>query len=459
MNKKPVFCTMAVLLVLCLLFSACSWSISSTELKFSENDRSLPESNKPEDTALEEISGNKSASSKSSGETLREIAESPDETLRQSAENPGETSRQSAATAATTAAPTAAPTAATTAAPAPAQEKQEGKLMYIVTKKSSGSENDEFTSREYNGDVLRTVILRKYNYYCRTEYNEQGLRAFQYNIHDDLIGEYRYDEHNRIVYAMSGIGTDLTLRDNQDNYIYSAHVDGIAEFSYDDLGRPVSIIRKDRESLEYLSTQSFTYSPDGKHMDVITVTAKNKEYRESFDYDDNGRTVCETDMFGRIISYIYNAAGKTSEITKENGPGNLDYKITYEYDPDGYCISRTKKQAFSREADQYDTTYDTYIRDVSGKLLETKTQLVKYNNVVDWESHRIYEYDSLGNPTAEYGYYGSELRNEVRYNSHGELFMDITYYSGSVQEVTYYIYDYDDIDPYSLGLDVDNISN
>ena len=238
----------------------------------------------------------------------------------------------------------------------------------------------------------------------------------------NIVDEYRYDDQGNTIYRLN-YNTSLWLsKDSNGNEICRiTQAGGMAsEFEYDDMGRIVASYIIDTD-------YSFTYeySPDGLHMKVVLHSNDGSKPYMEVDYDGKGHIIRETSYILKggptISTWEYNENGKLIE--KEENNFFSDGRTTYEYDENGYLIHTTNYNV--------GITDYTYIRDEGGKLLEQHCHLTSRDGVEsEWDS-AIYEY-----------------------NNHGDLARVFNYFSGAESKydwhtVTYYLYDYDNADPFT----------
>jgi len=183
---------------------------------------------------------------------------------------------------------------------------------------------------------------------------------------------YEYDSMGNIIKETNPLGFNTSYEyDNVNRLVKITTPKGIVyNFTYNNLDEPIKTLITDGNNNYELNT---TYDKYGK---VINVS--DSEGNISYTYDENDRITSRKDIFGNIVKYEYDKAGRLSKLIYPNGKF-----ITYEYDENDNLIKLTdvnsKITTFEYDKDSLLTkiTYPTgayveYAYDKNNRLISVK---------------------------------------------------------------------------------------
>ncbi len=266
----------------------------------------------------------------------------------------------------------------------------------------------------YNAGGQRTSMKDSTGFVTNYAYDSAGRVSKLTDGNGNTIVTYTFDLNGRMIGKTLGNGTS-------------------ASFSYDPLGRPLSVINYS-PSKAVLSEYDYTYDAEGN---PLTMKAPNGNYTYAYDID--SQLTSATTPNG-TVQYTFDAAGNRTQVTTNGAvatyePNNLnEYQVAnnvaYQYDADGNLIS----------GNGWTYTYD-----------DENHMLSMSNGSNTW----TFQYDGLGNRVlathngvttrylidpAGYGNLVAELNSSGQANAHYVYGLDLT---STVQAsgTSYYNYD------------------
>ena len=306
---------------------------------------------------------------------------------------------------------------------APIVEKRESKPIYKIVDDLS-SKKVKYFIYHYENDVLRSV--ENITEGTSLVYDEQGRElGSMYTDSGEMFEEYRYDDQGSITYykyRSVSYGDWLLVIDHQGSEAYRHMQKGEAEYEYDDSGKLISC-----RSLTDNYTLSFEYSDDGLHANVTKTNDDGTSLFSEVEYDGKGHIIRQVNHYSDhdiTKTWTYDDNGRLIEET--DAQNNRLETTTYEYDRNGDLILQTQTDK-SGDADSYLFIYD------------------ENRNMLEW--HLIHDLTASGGEKEEYRVQLNE------YNEQNDIVRSFDYNMGSLEstehyyKVSYYFYDYDDIDP------------
>lgn len=231
------------------------------------------------------------------------------------------------------------------------------------------------------------------------------------------IEQFLYDSENRVIES-------IKILDEKDIYNSSTSPQIKITYEYDQLGRLIK--QTDENGIE----TTYTYDELGR----INVVVKHQEIKDltiSYQYDKVGNKIEEIDQKGTVTTYTYDNMNRIKTITKEG-------TFTYTYDLPGNIIKEINPKGNSitytyDEVGRLKTTIDTY-----GVTVEERTYDNK-GNVIAVKGAKInqatFAYDLLGRQIKAITKEGNETT--YSYNAYGEVIAQ----ANSLGETTTYVYD------------------
>ncbi len=220
--------------------------------------------------------------------------------------------------------------------------KQKEIAEHIYIKECLGERSDGGWERsEYNENGKRIYYENYTNYWSKNTYNSNGDVQTEENSKGSLIN-YRYDINGRLEYK-------------DDNGV-------VSKWTYDELNRPLYIVRSDDYSGRY------TYNDDGTSTYYAEKPAE--KYVEFFMYDQEGRCILEqyaSPGKNNWIKYQYDEKGN---LIDEEWPEDdqISYHRQYSYDEDGNRVSMSEVATGLWERYTYDFAGNMVTREKSDGL-------------------------------------------------------------------------------------------
>ena len=215
----------------------------------------------------------------------------------------------------------------------------------------------------------------------------------------------------------------VVLRDQDGHMLYrSPQLSGVAqEFEYDDTGRVIySRVVSPEEDTDF----TFDYSEDGMRLDVTRHASEGDTLFMEVEYDGKGHMIWEADhsiAYDCISTWEYNDDGKV--IYQSQDFADTFYEYKNEYDSNGRLMIRRMNHSNGT------SSISEYTRDERGRILSIDRNKINSEGVTEEWSHTLNEYNSY-----------DDLSKKCYYNTYEEDDTDW-------DRITYYIYDYDHIDP------------
>ena len=248
-----------------------------------------------------------------------------------------------------------------------------------------GTQHVNTTEYRYTDGVKRIenlITTSSYGHNRQVVYNERG--DITYNLFTNQDNTMR--EETYYVYNERG---DLLRSDQEYEYNNEGTLYDRSEYTYDDKGRILSMVRHETLYVGSTVTETYTYAADGSYVknekrDTAGSGAQDG-YEHQIHYDAKGRVT-------RWLYVNYNG-GERSEMLDE-----------FRYDEKG-----NKTYSYHKAGDTVIT--GSYVYDEEGRLLEMK-ELDNTGAVKGWEQ---YTYDEKGNTLTENTSTDGILWTEVTY--------------------------------------------
>lgn len=258
------------------------------------------------------------------------------------------------------------------------------------------------TSYAYNESALPVSVINAMGGEITYAYDAAGNRT-SLNDEMDHLYQWVYDPLNRLIQETSPLGhTTHIAYDAQGNKVAVQKPDGSTiAFTYDQLNRLIKKEFSDGESISYTYDamgNATLIDHDGGLNDQITKTydANNRLTSAgishgarpiqimNYQYDPGGNLLSRQDPDGSVLHFAYNDNGWLEQITEaKNG------SISYQYDH----LGRRTKMIYPNEM-TIDYLYDEAGRNTLAEVYALDGTLM---------TRFAYDYDAVGNRTAEYG--------------------------------------------------------
>lgn len=260
-----------------------------------------------------------------------------------------------------------------------------------------------------NADRLTSTIdpAQKITAY---EYNERSQRTAVVDAISQRY-EFLYDPMGRVTQEKKGMATKSFVYDAAGNRSQRTDYNGaISNYSYDALNRLTTI--------SYPDTTSATYG-----YDVLSrlTTATNPAGTVTIAYDNRGRVSSVTDVFGQVVSYLYDANSNRTQLSL-NGASNAAYQYdvinrltqltdnaslntTFVYDATNKLTSRTLPNGVASTWEYDGVDRLTRLKHVKGAntLADFQYQFNTVNSItqmIDGAGAHNYTYDNRDRLTA-----------------------------------------------------------
>ncbi len=260
--------------------------------------------------------------------------------------------------------------------------------------------------------------------------NAKGqMTSYAYDQYNNLVSitdsagavtKFTYDASGNITSQTDAKGNTTTFQYNSQNQLTKViDPDGNAtSYTYDKNGNKTSMTDANGNTTSYEynyngqliqvkdalgSITSYAYGSTGdigcpscgSGVDKLTVVMDAKGNTTTYDYDQEGRLIKDTDPLKNVITYSYDAKGNLTSKTDANGN-----TITYSYDGLGRLLKKTYP----------DTTTQSFTYDAKGNIITAANKNISYTftydaggrvmNITDSNNRPVsYQYNALGNRT------------------------------------------------------------
>ena len=257
-----------------------------------------------------------------------------------------------------------------------------------------------------------------------TRYDAQRRVLSIENGDGEIEEEYRYDAEGSITYLMSINQITETFRDHDGSMIYTITQEAGQAVTYelDEQGRIMSAHVKSPEQ-EY--DLMFQYSEDDLHLDVYRQENGEEQIFVEIEYDGKGHIIQEIEYTAegvKTTTWEYNDAGNRMMQLSEID-GALSRRAVYTYDDNGFMQSNVMEWGNGSSAVLENT------RDADGKVLAWERVWTEADGSEKMRIKQVNEYNDRGDVVRSYW-----MRTYVKAST-------------DKKRITYYIYDYDGIDP------------
>ncbi len=263
---------------------------------------------------------------------------------------------------------------------------------------------------KYTYDTMGQVktVTDALNYQTNYTYDVMGRITSVTNALGQSVS-YTYDQNGDLLTKTDESGAVIEyIYDNESRLISSRSDAGITRFTYDKLGRLITVedTAGHSEKVRYDGDGNVTEFSDKESSKKLYVYDKSGRLTEetdpngsktSYAYDPNGNCTRITDAEGNEYSYAYDA---NNRVTKVKDP--LGNETSYEYDVRGNLKSVTDAKG-GKTAFEYDGNGNLIkeVDSLSGVTTYSYDKLDRLTEAVDAEGHkRSFSYDAGGNMTS-----------------------------------------------------------
>ncbi|MBR2263409.1 MAG: hypothetical protein IJ917_03555 [Firmicutes bacterium] len=297
----------------------------------------------------------------------------------------------------------------------------ESKILYQIKEEEDGTFSSwilyhyEEDVLSFTEDTLQDVI---------THYDAERRELLIENSAGEVEEEYRYDAEGSITYLMSAYEITETFLDHDGNMVYAITQEAGQAVTYD-LDEQGRITSAHVDSPEQAYDLAFRYSEDWLHLDVYKQTDGEEQPFAEIEYDGKGHIIQEIVYTAEGVETTtteYTDAGKRAMQLIEID-GRLSRRTVYTYDDHGFLQSNVMEWGNGSSAVLENT------RDADGKVLAWERIWTEADGSERRRIKQVNEYNDRGDVVRSFW---------IRTAAESEANRKVT---------TYYLYDYDEIDP------------
>lgn len=271
------------------------------------------------------------------------------------------------------------------------------------------------TNKEYDSKDRVTKTIYHDGTYTETEYNDLGKTARQRNVLGQWT-EYSYNDNGALETTTYHDGTteQYTYNVKGDKDTFTNREGRITKYNYDARDRLVSTV------LFYGTPQAVESSNTYNLMSRL-VSRTEAGVTVTYEYDEQGRKIVETDMLGNETKYQYDIEGNTEYVFTAAGPvirneyDSQNRKVkTWYHNPDSctHPVTVTCENGILQETIKYNnnnriTERLDALNRKTAYTYDGNSRLVKTSQFLDGrEISALYDYDEKGKKVSETDYDG-----------------------------------------------------